>query len=518
MTALEGFKDTAALRKGMDAAVIAKRNRADATNEHRNTKAGRALLDSVPAEHADDGIALRKHIDEQIANGKQADKLAWQQLQKLVADRGLNRDAFAEELDKLVPELKQRQEEVEADTKQKIDDAAEFAKQYKAYTDVVPDAFLKARFEKDRSKVAARAIEQDIVALRKKLKEFSDKPVASVVPCPELLKLTQFVDELALEVDAIAHVAKCHLCQKENGVQRTEQAKGLIADKIVQLEALAKADAPGATAAEQADFALAKSLDQARTTPGEDGQMGGKMLGVLVCKDADDRTVLVYGYSGTLASNSRLAQAKIAAIEARKAIPAKIDAKALEVAKKQKELADQLPLVEKATADAVGKADESPEGKRLEKMKKGQTRISAELDTLNKEHAALEASRRDPDTLEAELLEARAAVPVASGLDDAVEASTGATWARPIPPDGVLKSVGGASQSLDALPYKAGDKPHGVCSAPKMIQQATAQGLTIVAMAEAWYGEGPNTHGELVASCATCMKNIGFQLCESCHA
>jgi hypothetical protein len=60
------------------------------------------------------------------------------------------------------------------------------------------------------------------------------------------------------------------------------------------------------------------------------------------------------------------------------------------------------------------------------------------------------------------------------------------------------------------------EKPHAVCAAPKLLQQARAEGLEPVAMAEAWYGGGTNKHGELVASCSTCMKNIGFQLCRTC--
>lgn len=518
MTAREGFKNTVALRNGIEADVVARRDRRDATAELNGKTAGRALLDSVPDAAAADPVMLRAYIDQQIlADEDKARKLGWQALQKHVGARGLDRAALADELDEQLPLLKERLAEIDEDTKLKIAAAVEYKKQYKAYTDLVPEKELKARFEKDRALAGPRAIEQDLALLKEKLAAFPPQPLGPVVPCPARAALETFVHELEQEVDAIAHRAKCHRCNTENGVQRTDAAKALVLAKVLQLEALASTDAPGATAAEQADFALAKSLDVTRKTRGEDGKLGGKMLGVLVCKDDADNTVLLYGYSGTLSSNTRAAEEKIAAIRAKMTIPAKIDAKALEVTQKSSELSTQAALVERTKLAAAGKGADAPEAKRLVKDEKAHTRLSEELAALTKAHTELEASRPDLDVLRVQLEEAEAELPAASGRDDTIETATGAAWARPIPADGNLISVGGASQSLAGLPIGPEEKPHGVCSAPKMIQQAKGRGLTIVGMAEAWYGEGTNTHGELVASCSTCMKNIGFQLCEVCH-
>lgn len=91
-----------------------------------------------------------------------------------------------------------------------------------------------------------------------------------------------------------------------------------------------------------------------------------------------------------------------------------------------------------------------------------------------------------------------------------------AGWSDHIPPDGqdsFMTSANGVVVPLSALPVTAGT-PHGVCAAPKMIQAAHRSGLTIVGIAEAWYGGGPvQPHGALVASCATCKSNLDIQLC-----
>jgi hypothetical protein len=102
-----------------------------------------------------------------------------------------------------------------------------------------------------------------------------------------------------------------------------------------------------------------------------------------------------------------------------------------------------------------------------------------------------------------------------------LEGAETAGWSPAIPLDGdgaSLRSIGGKVVGLDTLntPQHKGT-PHGVCSAPKLIQQALADGFTPTEMAEMWYGDGAtNTHGEFVVSCSTCMGNIGFQLCRTC--
>lgn len=78
----------------------------------------------------------------------------------------------------------------------------------------------------------------------------------------------------------------------------------------------------------------------------------------------------------------------------------------------------------------------------------------------------------------------------------------------------VLKTADGVEVPLTALPSPK--KPHGACAAPKMIQEAYAKGLKPVAIAEAWYGKASKlqSHGDLVASCDTCCKNLDIQLCD----
>ncbi len=90
-------------------------------------------------------------------------------------------------------------------------------------------------------------------------------------------------------------------------------------------------------------------------------------------------------------------------------------------------------------------------------------------------------------------------------------------WSTHIPPVGQpgssVQTANGRTVALGALPPTNGT-PHGVCAAPKMIQEAHRQGLTIVGIAEAWYGGGNvQPHGALVASCATCKSNLDVQLC-----
>lgn len=92
-------------------------------------------------------------------------------------------------------------------------------------------------------------------------------------------------------------------------------------------------------------------------------------------------------------------------------------------------------------------------------------------------------------------------------------------WAPHIPPEGgVMQTANGVAVPLDALPDVGDGTPHGVCAAPKMIQEAYRRGLTPVAIAEAWFGVGPpqtQPHGALVASCSTCMANLPIQLCDN---
>lgn len=90
-------------------------------------------------------------------------------------------------------------------------------------------------------------------------------------------------------------------------------------------------------------------------------------------------------------------------------------------------------------------------------------------------------------------------------------------WAEHVPPGGSMKSANGVEVPLDALPDMDGGTPHGVCAAPKMIQEAHRRKLKPVAMAEAWYGDGSGVqpHGALVASCATCQSNLDVQLCNN---
>ena len=90
-----------------------------------------------------------------------------------------------------------------------------------------------------------------------------------------------------------------------------------------------------------------------------------------------------------------------------------------------------------------------------------------------------------------------------------------AGWCPHIPPGSSMTTANGMVVPLDALPHSE-NTPHGVCAAPKMIQEAHRNNLTIIGIAEAWYGGGVvQPHGALVASCTTCKSNLDVQLCPS---
>jgi hypothetical protein len=97
-----------------------------------------------------------------------------------------------------------------------------------------------------------------------------------------------------------------------------------------------------------------------------------------------------------------------------------------------------------------------------------------------------------------------------AGIDD-VEG-----WCDHSPPvdqGGSFQTANGVTVPLSALPAVVG-APHGVCAAPKLIQQAYRMGKMPAAIAEIWYGGGlVQPHGSLVASCATCRSNLDVQLC-----
>ena len=309
---------------------------------------------------------------------------------------------------------------------------------------------LKA-FEEDRTGVAVRAIESDLL----KLKAALDNAIASGLVQPAQPCVSDFsglIVGVQDYVDDKAHKNDCNLCQLENKIERTQAAKTKVFDKVKELKALAALPNASSlqTASEQADYLLAKSIDQMSKTLDEKGETAGKMIGALICKKKDPphEEVVIYGFSGSVRDQQREVTTKIA----------------------------------RATA-ALAKSPGAP--------------LLVQ---------ALQAAN--------DLLPAAALVDGAANTALALAGS----WAPPLTViGGQMRSAGGATQSMAALDLiKGGNNPVGVCSAPKMIQQAYALGLEPVAMAEAWMGGGSNKDGELVVSCDTCMSNIGVQLCKAC--
>jgi hypothetical protein len=218
----------------------------------------------------------------------------------------------------------------------------------------------------------------------------------------------------------------------------------------------------------------------------------------------------------------------------------------IEKKKLETELAETTKAIEDTKAaltDAQAAAAATVEGRRLKKAKDDKLELERYAKRLADEkkkqddrlkppealkdkpeeaaayvEAQKEKAAAEQEALKKKLEEAKAKVAQASLDDSKLEDSTAARWVRSLNEKGDIQSVGGDSVSLPALNKDHFDTPHGVCSAPKMVQsalaRANAEGLKIKGMAEAWFGGGPNTHGELVASCNTCMKNIGFQFCE----
>ena len=148
----------------------------------------------------------------------------------------------------------------------------------------------------------------------------------------------------------------------------------------------------------------------------------------------------------------------------------------------------------------------------------GWREANAEVTRLQK---AVEKAKDLPERTEVEkLLKKAEELRDSAGKGDALkEEFVRKYWSDPIPqtgPDAILRSASGAVESIEKLNHGNTKTPHGVCAAPKMIQQAHQKGLVPIGMAEAWFGGGDNAHGEFVASCDTCMKNVGFQLCREC--
>jgi len=198
---------------------------------------------------------------------------------------------------------------------------------------------------------------------------------------------------------------------------------------------------------------------------------------------------------------------KAALTDAQAAAAATVEGRRLKKAKDDKL---ELERYAKRLADEKKKQDDKL---KLPEALKDKPEEAAAYVEAQKEKAAAEQ-----EALKKKLEEVKAKVAQASLDDSKLEDSTAAQWVRSLDEKGDLESLGGDSVSLPALNKDHFDTPHGVCSAPKMVQsalaRANAEGLKIKGMAEAWFGGGPNTHGELVASCNTCMKNIGFQFCE----
>ncbi|HEY2015923.1 MAG TPA: hypothetical protein VGH38_20610 [Bryobacteraceae bacterium] len=505
--------------------------------------------------------------------------------------------------------------------------------------------------EADLSDRTARDLEQRLAELRSKIRAaFPNTPVETISKCPVGKELLDHVARLEEEVDHIAHKAPCHKCQTPNMVDRTKEAKELMLAKVAELKRLEQEDG------DTADHRLAKALKSLEDNVDENGKNAGKMLGVLICEDGDGNTVYIYGYSGTLPPQWRIANAKLtnltrlrdanaqlgeatrklsevngkiaenkklqegreAAVKASEAEQAKADKAADEALKAAKEEANTKQAAARALADeqreqavkaaqqkyfeaaadgsnrdavesakkaytaaheaadnqfretltaaaakqrdAIDQANQACDTAKAEAKRQHETNVDVmaknelikESQELDKQQRALDKERGEWDTrakkaaedypdrakLDHEIEEAQKEVAAASKQDAALEASTEEKsdgkvikWARslsdesteppksdgPEPFDGKLWSKSRDAVTLEAMNKDHDGTPHGVCSAPKMIQTAHRKGLKIVAMAEAWYGGQPNDHGELVASCNTCMKNIGFQLCDNKH-
>jgi hypothetical protein len=658
MAASAGFQRTSVLRKqiaeGQDAFTSADKEHRDALFQARSRDEALKVLEALPAEPPVTAENLKPTL-EGILKGetvKKEGRVNVPGLKLLLKKIEEGKDATPDSLrEEVAAEVAAHTDEIarlaaEVDKQKRALDA--LIAEYKGYQDLVPrgavpvlakalgekaeqvrvadfrrkeeETFL-APFEKDRRGATPRQIEQDLVDLRKKLEAFPEGPIADVAKCTARDQLKSHVENLQAEVDHIAHKAKCHRCPPESpakGIERDAAAKKLIFDKIKELEEYASGARKPGNEAEFADQQLALALHSMMNDADENGKVSGKMLGVLVCKTPSGEPVLLYGYSGTLGPNSRIAerekffidlqidpagkleanrlkqadaQAKIdlaaaelertaaakevsdarrrrAALEQtekklrqllappkKKAPPKKsgaavaeskpepaepeppIDKGAIESA--LQENAEKMKVEEELIAAAEEKLNASVEAKRLQVAKQDKLALEAHAkrlaDEKRKQEAELavppelkdneaaarehvekkkaEAAKKQED-LKVQLAEAETKIKAASKLDDQLESSTGSRWVRSIPEDGKLVSAGGDTVSLALLNTDHFDTPHGVCSAPKMIQTARAQKLEIVSMAEAWFGHGPNQHRELVASCNTCMKNIGFQCCE----
>lgn len=360
------------------------------------------------------------------------------------------------ELDKLAADFSTKQAAVTSLTQQ-IDQGipgqiAQLEADRAAATAKAQSILPLKQFERDRTSDKIRDIEGDLLRMRQALDTFRNSPLQPSQPC--LAGYEQFLDTLQQDVDDRAHKGKCHLCSQTNPIPqinqipRTQEAKAKVAAKIKELEQLApRPNDAGLSEEQKANYMFAKSLEKIRNTLDDKGKTGGKMIGVLICRDpATQQEVVLYGFSGVVNDRQRLA--------------------GVEVARCQE-------AVNQAPQDAG---------------------------------ALLALTQAQQELAQA----------VAADLADTTRLEQ--YWADSIPLAGsTLRSVGGRTQTIEQLEaIKGGNNPAGVCSAPKMIQEALNQGLELVSMAEAWYGGGDNKHNELVASCDTCMSNIGFQLCPQC--
>jgi hypothetical protein len=238
-------------------------------------------------------------------------------------------------------------------------------------------------FEADLSEKTARELEQRLAELHSKIRNaFPNQEVKDIVKCPIGRELVEYADRLEAEIHDKAHRAPCHLCAEEeretvNGVRRDGKAINLILKKVKELEELA--DKPG----KSADHQLARALDILRKNKDEKDQTGGKMLGVLVCRNKKTgEEVLIYGYSGTLPPQSHVVGAKVIPLKRLWKAEEKVIRVGEELAEEEKKLLE-MTKVFKEPYDLAAKESE-------ELLKKAKDRVKEDRESA-KERANLES-------------------------------------------------------------------------------------------------------------------------------
>jgi hypothetical protein len=264
----------------------------------------------------------------------------------------------------------------------------------------------------------------------------------------------------------------------------------------------------------------------------------GKMIGVLLCVEANGETKVLRAFSGSIS--------EVAETDFQGYCPRIPPPDADQLAADKKKLNEQvLPAIGPAEQDLKSKKDAydaemntEPNKTDLRNAKKELSDAHQMPDNPQKEELGDAYKMPDPQkalAIAAGTLRKKGVEERPKDLKDAYDAAVRTfkdlkeqekVLRKQIDDQGmgkrVLTNFAGESKTVEKActdPAKLKDGRTGTCAAPKMIARAKAMGLTPVSIAEVWIGKETDTQkdfgkgGPLVPSCECCRSILGFALC-----